>query len=452
MQNPNNTRLNLNQTTFIVLLISSFLFLVLPEGTAYAQQLVLKFNLSQLLDSALQNNRFLQAHEKNTYIKQAEIEILRKNYQPTISTSANISTWKFLLPNKQRVLGDALTDVYTDISIRQTIYDGGENKAKKLMVEEEVYLNEEIHKEIKNTIIWGVSDTYFEILKAEWEVEAHNNSLEQLKSQLQYAENLYRRGKVSKVDILKINVQISVVEKNLQKARNLVMVHYIKLKRQCYLDDNKEIVIEKFSDNLYESWQNYIFSPDSLYTEVLLNHPSLLATRHKMEIEAKQKEIYRSQGLPDIFTYGIGSWEHGYIPFAYNFNYNIGVGISYTIPLWGGSIPKTKISQSNLRIEQIENEKEQNFQDIKAEIDITLNEIRDIKSDISNNEEIIDLANETLDNALVNYNGGQGTIVDVLDAQTILTEAIIDFRRSTLAYLQTVAKLHYLTGKNDYPF
>ncbi|MGM0464060.1 MAG: TolC family protein, partial [Bacteroidota bacterium] len=63
-----------------------------------------------------------------------------------------------------------------------------------------------------------------------------------------------------------------------------------------------------------------------------------------------------------------------------------------------------------------------------------------------------DLANETLDNAMVKYRGGQGTIIDVLDAQTILTKAAIDFRKSTVAYLQTIAKLHYLTGNNNYPF
>ncbi|MFW6310481.1 MAG: TolC family protein [Prolixibacteraceae bacterium] len=417
-----------------------------------AQEVQTQLTLSQLLDSALQNNYLLKANEKNTFIKQAEIEILRTNYQPTISTSASISTWKFLLPNKQRVLGDALTDVYTDISVRQTIYDGGENKIKKSMVEEEILLNDAVYKQIQNTIIWGVSDVYFEMLKAEREVEAQINSLEQLKSQLQYAENLHKRGKVSKVDILKIKVQMSVVEKNLQKARNSGKAQNIKLKRLCYLENKEEIRIKKVADSLYQKWQNHFFTPDLLYAEAQHNHPALEATGLKMKMEKMQKEIYRSQSMPEVFTYGVGNWEHGYIPFGDNFNYNIGVGVSYTIPFFGGSSHKTKIHQSNLQVEQMEDEKEQDFQDIKEEIDIALNEIRDIQSEISNNEEIMELANETLENALVKYRGGQGTIVDVLDAQTILTEATIVRHKSVLAYLQTIAKLHYITGNNDYPF
>ncbi|MEX2427282.1 MAG: TolC family protein, partial [Bacteroidales bacterium] len=82
---------------------TAFLFLVLSIGFCYtlsAQVTDSRFNLDQLLESALKNNYLLQANEQNTLISQAEIEILKTNYQPVISTSASFSYWKFLLPNK----------------------------------------------------------------------------------------------------------------------------------------------------------------------------------------------------------------------------------------------------------------------------------------------------------------------------------------------------------------
>jgi outer membrane protein TolC len=97
-------------------------------------------------------------------------------------------------------------------------------------------------------------------------------------------------------------------------------------------------------------------------------------------------------------------------------------------------------------------EKNQAFLDIKKEIDLVLNTLDDIKNEIDNNEKIISLANETLNNAFVKYQAGQGTIIDVLDAQTILTETTIAYKKSTINYLQTLAKLHYLTGNDNYPF
>ena len=424
--------------------------LLLLTGNLFAQEN--RLSLTQLLDSALENNYMLQANEKNKLIKQAEIEILETNYQPKISASASFSYWKFLLPNKERLLGNAQTDMYTDISFYQTIYDWGENKIKKSVVEDEIILNDEVTRQIRNTIIWGVSDAYFEALKAKSEIAVHENALEQLKSHLQYAENLYKIGKVSGVDILKIQVQISVEEKAMQKAKNAFINEQIRIKRLCYLNENESLEIENASEKLYAEAKNSLFRHDSIYNDVIQNHPVLMASEQKKSIESKQKEIFRLQSRPEIFSYGIGSWEHGYIPYGDNFNYNIGVGIRYTIPYWGGSSYKTKIVQSDYRIEQLNDEKNQAFIDIKKDIDLALNNISDIKSEIINNKKIIHLANETLNNALVKYQSGQGNIIDVLDAQSILTETSISHNRLIVDYLQAIARLNYLSGNDSYPF
>lgn len=432
-----------------------FFLLVLSLGSIArlsAQDIIPRISLLRLLDSAVQNNYLLKSNEKNKMIKQKEIEILAINYLPKISTSASFSYWSWIMPNKQKMLGDSKTDLYTDISVSQTIYDWGENKIKKTVVEDEILLNDELNRQIRNTIVWGVTDAYFEILKAESEVSVHFNSIHQLKSHLQYADNLYKIGKVSVVDLLKINLQISVEEKALQKAQNSVLGEYIKIKRLCNLDENKKIEIEDFSDILYNEFQNRIFSSDSLYNEILKNHPTLQSSDIKVNMESKQKEIFRLQSKPELFSYGIASWEHGYIPFGANFNYNIGVGIRYTLPFLGGKGYKTRMLQSDLRIEQMKDEKNQAFLNIQKEIDILLNEINDKRSEITNNEKIIRLTQETLNNTLVKYQSGQGPIIDVLDAQSILTETTIAHRKSTFAYLQSLGKLNYITGNDKYPF
>ncbi len=427
-------------------------FIMASTNGISAQENILKFSLTSLLDSSLEKNYLLQANEKTTLIKQAEIEILKTNYQPVISASASVSYWKFLLPNKQRLLGDALSDVYTDISFYQRIYDWGGNKAEQALVDEEILLNDELKRQIQNTIIWGVSDTYFETLRAKSEVTIHLNSLNQLYSHLQYAENLFSIGKVSNLDILKINVQISVEEKNLQKAKNAVLARMIKLKRLCNLDEKLMFEIENNTDIWFQEKQNQIFIHEDIYTEVFHNHPALNIAARKMDMESKQKQIYSLRNRPELFSYGIASWEDGYIPFGSNFNYNIGVGLRYTLPYWGGSSFRTRMLQSDYRIEQIDWEKNQTFLDIKKEIDLALSEISDIKSEMTNVKKIIDLAKETHDNALVKYQSGQGAIIDVLDAQAILTDAEINYRNSLTVFLQLLAKLNYLTGSTLYPF
>lgn len=429
-----------------------FGFLLLLSQGLVAQEKVREFSLTQLLDSAVQRNYLLQANAKETAIKQAEIEILKTNFQPQISASASFSFWKFLLPNKERLLGNTLTDFYNDISVTQTIYDWGENKLRKEMVDDEVLLNDELRSQIRSQIIWGVSDAYFETLKAGTEIAVHQNSLEQLRSHLQYAENLYKIGRVSGVDVLKINVQVSVEEKAMQKAQSALLAQQIRLKRLCNLNESSTFILLNNSDSLFAIRKDQIFNAPQVYSDAYNNHPALAAYDLKMNLEAKQKETYRLQSRPEIFSYGLGSWEDGYLPFTNNFNYNIGATIRYTLPYWGGSSYKVKMLQSDLKVEQFSKEKKQAFLEIKQEIESTLNNIADLKAEVANNEKIIRLADETLKNAWVKYQAGQGAIVDVLDAESILTETSIAWQKSVTAYLQALAKLNYLSGNEDYPF
>jgi outer membrane protein len=427
--------------------------LLVTTSSLFAQESQPRLTLTQLLDSAVQHNYLLQSNEKQTAIKQAEIEILKTNYQPRISASANFSYWKWLMPNKQKLLGNnTLTDMYTDISAYQTIYDWGQTKIQKQSVEDEIQLNGDIRRQIKSTIIWGVTDVYLETLKAGSEIAVHNNAIEQLRSHLQYAENLYKIGKVSNVDVLKINVQISVEEKALQKAKNAVTSQYIKLKRLCNLGEHSSFDIPNTADSLFSQWKEHSFVTDTLFDEALFNHPALAVADRKMSMEAKQKQLYNLKNRPELYSFGIANWEDGYIPYGSHFNYNIGVGIRYTIPYWGGSSYKTKMLQSDLRVSQMIDEKNQTFQDIKKEIETALNDLTDKMDEIANNEKINRLAQETLTNAWVRYQAGQGTIVDVLDAESILTENTISQSKSVLAYLQTLAKLNYLKGNDNNPF
>jgi len=431
---------------------SLLIVFLLIMGNLYAQENTVEFTLNQLLDSALQNNFTLKSAEKNKLIKNSEIEVLQTNYLPRVSASASFSYWKFLLPNKQKLLGDALTDMYTDVTFYQPLYDFGQTKVKKSMVEDEILLNDEIIRQMKQTIIWGVSNAYFEVLRAESEIQVHVSSLQQLQEQLKYSGQLYNIGKVSSVDILKIKVQISVEENKLQQSKNSLLSNKIILYQLCNLENTGNITIENISEKWYNQFKNSQFEKSIAINNLSSNHPLLKPFDIKSGIEAKQKDLLMLQNRPGLFSYGIGSWEHGYIPFGNNFNYNIGVGIRYTLPYWGNSSYKHRIHQSEFVVAQYNDQKQQAFLEVKKEIDLCLNTLDEIQKTISSNLKIIELANETINNASIKYQAGQGNIIDILDAQQILTEAQIAYQKSMNEFLQTLAKLNYLNGNDNYPF
>jgi hypothetical protein len=127
--------------------------------------------------------------------------------------------------------------------------------------------------------------------------------------------------------VLKINVQISVEEKALQKAQNALNAQRIKLKRLCNLSEHASFDILNTTDSLFSLWKEHWFVTDAFFGEALLNHPALAPADRKISMVAKQKQLYSLKNRPELYSFGVANWE-----VWQSFNFNIGVGLRYTIP------------------------------------------------------------------------------------------------------------------------
>lgn len=422
----------------------------IPFFAAAQQAANTAYTLNALIDSALINNFTLKANQLNDSLSYAEIAALAKNYLPKVSVTGSYSYYYWLTPNKEKLLGgDVNTDMLIQVAAYQTIYDWNRNKLSKQLQLSDVSINREFIRQLKTVIIFSVTQNYLEALKAQKKVEVFQNSLEQLNNQLQIADNLYKIGKVSKIDLLKIKVNISVNTKELATAKSEYMQLLSELKNIALLKNEGAIRIEDKSETLYQIYLDY---PEKGLTDSLFaNHPSLITYDKNIAREKLNEELIIRQTRPELFSYAATNWESAYIPFGNNFNYNIGIGIQYTIPYFGGSSYKEKLVQSRIKVEQFEYKKQQTFFDLKKDFDATLISLLNKKEEIESNREIVQMADETLNNILILYESGQESILNVQDAQSIVTKQNILYKQSLVEYLQLVGKLHYLKGQTTYP-
>jgi outer membrane protein TolC len=419
---------------------------------AWSQQGGWEKQLSAYTDTALQNNYLLKASQSRIAINEADVEYFQKNFLPEAGLFGSASYWYWLAPNKQKVLGNSLTDVYTEFSIKQTLYDGGKNKTQKEIASNSVLINKEAERSIRQAVIYNVAYTWLELHKAKKIITINENALEILNSHLQNAQALYNVGKASNVDILKIKVQIAAAKKEIDAAKSNLEQKQIQFNK---LLGTNSFLYQPVSDDsllLWANWENLEFSKGTLLSETLQNHPDLMQFDLKMEAKHKEEMLYKTENKPNIYTYGLLNWEDDYIPFSNNFNYNLGIGISYKIPYFKGSAYKIKMLESRLGAEELKNSKSQLLVDLSAGINDALSQLANKKSEVASNSEIIDLSLETLDNALLKYNAGQGNIIDVLDASSILTTAEINRYKSIIEYLQLIARINYYTGSDNKPF
>ena len=177
--------------------------------TALAQEQVATASLDHLIEVALENNYLLRAAENRIAANEADIKFIRKNFLPEADISVNASYWKWLMPNKQKLLGSQLSDVYAELALKQMLFDGGKNRSQTEIARFAVLGSQEARRSLRQAIIYNVAYSWLELHKADQTIRIHQNALEQLNNHLANSQALYRIGKVSTVDILKVKVQIA---------------------------------------------------------------------------------------------------------------------------------------------------------------------------------------------------------------------------------------------------
>ncbi|MFI3293493.1 MAG: TolC family protein [Rikenellaceae bacterium] len=404
------------------------------------------YSLRELIDSAIENNFEINANRLNDEMTLNDVQQIARKWQPEFNTGATYSYWSWLQPSKEKMLGGGNTDMLIEVSAYQLLYDWGANKQERALSMSNISINEQLRRQIKHNIALAVTLAYLEVLNNANDIEIYETTILRLKDQLRVAENLYRIGKVTNLDLQRTKISIAVQEREITTAKTKYNERLSQLKNLAFIKQSATIEITEDAEDIYG--YNITKRANSNRIE---DHPLVRTFDERIEQQLAQNRFYTKQNRPTVFSYAASNWESRYIPFGDNFNYNIGIGISYRLPWGQGASYKNRIASSNIRITQLREEQSQTLTDIEREIDATSILISGKQKEIGQNEELIEMSDVTLKNAMVLYEGGEESILNLLDAQSILTEQTLIYRETIVNYLELIAKLHYLKGYDTYP-
>jgi len=417
----------------------------------YSQTSVKEYNLKDLISISFGNNPQLKANEKNILAGIKQIDYLNKNYLPQIFFDLNISRWDWVMPNKQKYLGNSLNDLYAAFRVNQLIYDWDKNLLQKEFADKSVDIDRNFTRKLRQAFSYSIAKSYLELLKAKRTVLIQEDAINQLREHLKNAEALYSIGKVSNLDVIKAQVQIEVALDELAKAKNQLGVQKNIINVLCgnTLGDSFSVV-----DNIDELWNQYSnksYNYDELRNILAAHHPDLENIITQKELRGKEAELFNKEYYPNFYAFGITNVEDSQIPMR-NFNWNVGVTVSYSLPFFKGSNFKEKVEQSIIRIEALQENENAIQQQLETNVKNTLVKLDDIKSRLSGTAKIVKLADESLTTANMKYNIGKGNSLDVLDAETVLTTAKLNYNQIVIDLLSTIAELNYGIGSNELPF
>ena len=297
---------------------------------------------------------------------------------------------------------------------------------------------------VKQDLILQVKAAYFTILKAEKIRQVAVQAVQQLESQLKVSRAFYEVGIIPKNDLLQTQVQMAQARQNLTSAEVELAIGIASFNTLLRRDVGMEVKVE----DILEYRPMEVPFEESL-EKARKNRPELKETELTVKKAEKEVQLARSEYFPTvslIFNYervgddpGVSGSE-----FEDKDSWNIMASAGWTFWQWGKK--RQLVREKETRLIQAKDARVQVEDSISLEVKGAYLRLREARDKIGVAEVAIEQAEENFRMNQERFKEQVATSTDVLDAQTLLTQARTNYFNALSDYRIAWARLDRAMG------
>jgi len=436
----------------VLVLILCGAFLSAPYG--YCQEgntnTVIGLSLDDAINLAFKNNRDIQIQEQEVKIARANILEAIGKFLPNINLDGSYTYNDKLLA--ENIFSGYSNDNLVKFSLNESIYNGGENIAGFKQAKLGLRVNEETLRARKLDIVFEIKRLYYGLLLGLENERIAQDLVSQAQSHYEDVKKKFEQGTSSKFDLLQSKVQVSKLMPELIKAKNAVDLIAAQLKKILGLKMQDSL---KPQDKLLYSLIE--IKEEEFLKQAYLNKPEMNLKALGIDIKKWAIEMAKAGWRPQVnagLSYSYRSNDPGDMFNNRHSNWN--AGFSVAIPIFDGFSTKAKVDQAASRYREATLEKEDLTEQIAVDIREACLDLKQAQAIIDSSKDNIEEAREALMIAGVSYDNGEGTNLDVLDAQVSLSqieknlsEAIYDYIMAGAFLDRTIGQGYLQEAKNE---
>ncbi|MCP4229362.1 MAG: TolC family protein [bacterium] len=404
-----------------------------------------EYTVSDAIDRALDVDRTYEEAQLNTEQNYTAVNAAKGAFFPRLSFDAYANK-TYNLPGIS-IPADTFFDGQPEIDIpmgydeqvnlsltmTQPIYLAGIEWAAYDMAKKSSRLADEQERAAKEDVIYDVSTTYYGVLLAEDAVAVAENSYEVAQSHLESTREVYDAGLVSEYDVLRAQVQVT----NLFNARNRAYDGAVAARRglklllelpedeDIVLLDTMKVEFEEFNlDEVVETARDNRSDPKQLERSIGLAEANVSmeksATRPTVAFMASAQE------QSNKFTFDTDYWSD---------TYNLTFSVSW--PFFDSFVTPTIVKIAKYDTEKLKITRDLAEDAMELEIKGLYDRYLTDEETVLSNEENVRLAERGYEIAEARYNAGLMTNLEVLDAQSALTQTQLGYYSALNDYFVT---------------
>lgn len=444
---------NVIKTLLMTLLLSSGLFANAQTSTVSSAP-KLDINLAKAIEIALADNPTMKVAEKSIELKKV----------------ANKEAWMNLLPtlDAQLALSHAITvaEIRTSMGTFKMGMDGTTTAQGGLtlslplfapaiyknisMTKDDILLAQESARGSQLDLIKQVTKAYYSALLAKNSVDVVQKAYDVAAEKFRVIDTRYQLGKSSEYDQLSASVQMRSMQSSLVSTKSGLNLALLQLKVLMGITENVDL-------NITDDLNNYAKNPkveDQFELNMELdNNSGLRQINYNEKLLNHVSDVLKASFMPTIALQLTGQYQsmsnQDWNLFKYNYSPSSTLSLAISIPIFHAT-NFTKLKSNKLQIAQLQDTRQNTLNQLRMAVASYRNNMYSSIDQMETNKQAVAQAQKAVDISAMRYEVGNGTVLELNQSQTALTQAELTYSQSVYDFLTNKADLDYTLGRETY--
>ncbi len=419
-------------------LIGIILFLLLFGTGVYGETEGLEgktLTLKECISIGLKQNPLREISLQNLKVAQEKVGEAWSGYYPSFKLS---SFYTFTAQQEIMPIGPDAFD--TRFFLRQTLFDAGATSDLVRSIRHNIAAQDFEVKKTAFDIVLSLKSSFYDVLKKRDLLDVSKTALTTAEKHLEQSKELYREGLAPRSDVIKSEVQVSNARLDVIKAENALLSVKANLATAmgqpvttdfdvAAQDEGLMPILPSFKDKLLLAYDQ---------------RPELKGSRARIESAKASIDQAKSGLYPNLSLDASYGWQNSeFFPNEKKWS----VGLTVGIPIFEQLTAKSKISQAAANLAGLKAGEIQTTRNMELDVQQAWLSLKEAMERLDVTRKTLEQAEEDMRVSEGRYKEGMGNILEVIDAQTALTQARTNDVVALYDIASASAKLDRAVGK-----
>jgi outer membrane protein TolC len=406
-------------------------------------------SLKSVIQQVISNYPSVKIAEEAIRNADSRIGLAKTGYNPVVDLTASFAN---LAPvTKLSFPGLGTFQLYpgnnysASINYQQLVYDFGRTHQNIELENENKAIGEQTLEQVKEKLSLYTVSNFYTLLFLQAAIKIKDQQLEALNEHLEYIEKMMATGSATEYQVLTTKVKISIVESQKVDLTTAVTTQQASLNSLLgNLQSIRPVVKSELSVELP------VIPSDSILSYAIHHRDEVLLNEKKSTLAELKYGMTRLQNKPLLSLQASGGAKNGYIPELNKLTPNYVIGLGLRVPLFDGMKNKYNLAQAQSAITSISYESDFTKRNVSNEVYEAEAFMTAARTKVSQFELQVAQALKAYSLAEISFKSGIITNLDLLDANTSVSESSLLLLKARIDYAASVYKLKAALGERIY--